>query len=211
MARTTMVYDSVEEATNRIAGTIVTYEGRPVYIRSVENHDDGVLRVQMAEFPYRGEYVRKKINSPAFRRFVTPPLGYCNYFNRENANAVWCERISSRSRRQGLCAEVFNAVTHGGYRIGFDELMATEAFREMIVGEYPAFDDVIGRLIPNSCIAVSRDFAVGMGAEGFTFLYWRRDPIALVVRGNIMLRNDKQHMMETIRDCAALPDRVEIL
>lgn len=211
MPKQTMVYDSVDEALNRIGGTIVTYEGRPVRIENVENHADGILRVQMREFPYRGDLIRKTINSPAFKRFVTPPLGYCNYFERENANVLWCERTSNRSRRQGLCGEVFNAVTHQGYRVEFDRLSRSEAFREMITGEYPAFDDVLARLFPNSSIGVSRDFALGMGPEGFTYLYWRRDSVGLVVRGNIMLRNDKQHLIETLRDCPALPDRVEIL
>lgn len=216
MARQTMVYDSVEEANNRIVGTIVTYDGRPVQVVSAEDHEDGIIRLRIREFPFNGrerggEDTRKKINSPLFRRFVTPPLGYCNYFERDNASAIWCERVSARTRRQGLCGEVFNGVSHQGYRVEFDALSRSEAFREMIAGEYPSFDDALGRLFPNSCIAISRDFALHMGVEGFTYLYWRRDPVALVVRGAIMLRNDKQHLIETLRDCRALPDRVEIL
>lgn len=211
MPKATLTYDSVEEANNRLAGTIVTYEDRPVRISEIVSHADGILRVIFNEFPYNGAPVRRMINSPGFKRFRTPPLGYCNYFDRDQSHALWCERVSARSRRQGLCEEVFNAVSEFGGRAGFRQLSSSEAFREMVVGEYPSFDAVMGRLVPDSTIAVDRDFAVQAGTHGFRYLMYRRDTVALIVRESILLRNDRQHLLETIAECPRLPNRVEVL
>ena len=211
MPKQTLTYDSVDEATNRLYGTIVTYEGRPVKVMGVEPHADGVMRVQIVEFPYTGNPVRKMINASGFRRFQTPPLGYLNYFTGGSPHVLWCERVSSRTRRQGLCDESFNATTHGGQRQTLNRVGGSEAFREMIAGEYPTYDTVLGRIVPNSSIAVDRDFAFEADAGGFVKLVWRREPIALMIRDGLFLRNDRQHLVETISDCRNLPNRLEVL
>jgi hypothetical protein len=211
MPKPTLTYDSVHEAENRLTGTVVTYDGQPVQVTGVESHEDGVMRLYIREFPFNGAPVRKKINSPSFKRFQTPPLGYCNYFNAGSPHSLWCERLSPRSRRQGLCDEKFSATDRDGRRQTLARLQGSDAFREMIVGEYPAHDAVLDRLVPNSSIAVDRDFAFEMAPDGFTKLVWRRETIALVVRDGLFLRNDRQHLRETIADCRNLPNRVEVL
>ena len=211
MPKQTLTYDSVDEANNRLQGTIVTYDSKPVKVANVESHADGVMRVQIVEFPYNGGPVRKKIDSPAFRRFQTPPLGYLNYFTGGSPHVLWCERVSSRTRRQGLCDETFNAVTSTGQRQSLNRVSSSEAFREMIAGEYPAYDTVLDRIVPNSSIAVDRDFSFEADAGGFVKLIWRREPIALMIRDGLFLRNDRQHLVETIAECRNLPNRLEVL
>ena len=207
-----MIYDSVEEANNRLGATVVTYEGRPVYVQEVIPHDDGVMRVKFREFPFSGDLIRKKINSPAFKRFETIPLGFMNLFAAGRRHAVFCERTPNRQRRQGLSGDTFSSSSLIGERgVGFSDAITTDAFREMVLGEYPPYDEVLSRLVPNSSIAVDREFAVLRTPEGYTNVYHKRDNIGVVIRGNLYLRPDRRFMVESIQENPNLPNRVEVM
>lgn len=207
-----MLYDSIEEANNRLGSTVVTYEGRPVYVQEVIPHDDGVMRVKFREFPFRGDLVRKKINSPAFKRFETIPLGFMNLFSNGRRHTTFCERTPNRQRRQGLSGDTFSSSSLIGERgVGFSDSISADAFREMVLGEYPTYDEALGRLVPNSSIAVDREFAVLRTPEGYTHVYHKRDNIGVVIRGNLYLRPDRRFMIESIQENANLPNRVEVM
>lgn len=206
-----MIYDSLEEAQNRLGQTIVTYEGRPVYVALVEPHPDETMRLRITEWPFSGAPVRKKINSPAFNRFQTPPLGFANYFRDGLTHTSYCERIPARQRHQGLCANVFSGSSLVGHDLNWARFYTSDAFREMVMGEYPAWDDAVARLVPNSSIAVDREFAVMMTPEGFVHFYYKRDVIGICFRGLVYLRQDRQYMMEAIIENPNLPNRIEVM
>ena len=209
-----LTYDSVDEAQRRLMGTIVTYDGQPVQITDVSAHPDGVMRVHFMAWPFDGRdgTVRKKINSSLFKRFVTPPLGFCNYFSPRSANCFWTERVSARTQRQGLYSDTFNcAALQSGDRANYATIVASDGFREMVTGEYPTYADALARLVPNSSIAVDRNFAVAKSAGSYVFLYHRREEVGIVLRDSLYLRNDRQHMLESIVENPVLPDRVEVM
>lgn len=214
MAREPLVYDSVDEAQRRLVGTVVTYDGQPVQINDVRSHPDGILRVSFQPWPFDGRDpdVRKKINSPLFKRFVTPPLGFCNYFSGRSANCFWTERVSARTQRQGLSSDTFNAsALQSGDRVSYGALISSDAFREMVTGEFPSYADALARLVPNSSIAVDRNFALAKTPGSYVFLYHRKEEIGIVLRDSLYLRNDRQHMLESISENPVLPDRVEVM
>jgi hypothetical protein len=214
MPRETLTYDSVEEAQRRLVGTIVTYDGQPVQVNDVRSHPDGILRVSFSAWPFDGREpdVRKMINSPLFKRFVTPPLGFCNYFSGRSANCFWTERVSARTQRQGLSSDTFNAsALQSGDRANYSAIVASDGFREMVCGEYPTYADALARLVPNSSIAVDRNFALAKSAGSYVFLHHRREEVGIVLRETLYLRNDRQHMLESIVENPVLPDRVEVM
>lgn len=207
-----LIYDSVDEANNRLANTVVTYEGRPVWIDGARNHADGVIRLNMIEHPFNSDVVRKRIDSPAFNRFRSPPLGFCNYFDSGSRHVLFCQRTSPRSRRQGLCSDNLRAeYLLTGNRERFDRIYRSEAFKEMIEGSYPEFDEVMRLLVPDSSIAVDREFALLRSKVGFTTLMYKTVEAGIIFRGNLYLSPDHQYLTEMIMENRNLPDRIEIL
>lgn len=208
-----MLYDSLEEANNRLLNTIVTYAGEPVYIAQISTvRGQPDFDILYYNFPFDGTSTgRARASDPLFKGFQSPRLGFCNYFTR-TPNAAWCERVPSRQRRQGLSSETFAGVTvGGGNRVPWEEVYPSDAFREMVRGEYPPLDTVLERLIPSSCIAVDREFAIRMTSGGYTFLYYKKDEVGVFIRDNLYLRADRQHLIEMITEHPNLPNRVEVM
>lgn len=209
------MYATADEARFRLEGTVVLYEGHPYYVLSAEDHEDGTPRISIT--PHRegfrgGAAVRKKVNSPLFRRFVTPELGYTNFFSEGSTNASWAERLPVRRSRQGLCAEnvsVTDPIT--GYRHNWNSFSRSAAFLEMIENRYPSFDEAMGRLVPGSSIAVSRNFALAADEGGITTLVYKKGRVGLVFRGGIYVHPSKQFLLETITEEPNLPNVVEVM
>ena len=209
------MYTTREEARNRLAGTIVAYDGQPLKVLDVGGRDGAGVTLSCLLWPFDGNTapVAYNVNDPLFVGFRTPTLGFANYFERGAAHAVWCHRVPARRMQQGLVNGNFNAVSLGvrAMKYGLDQIASSEAFREMLVGEYPSFDTAMATLVPDSSIAVAREFALLMSPEGYVTIYHRRDPLGLVMGGVIFLREDRQYAREMLVECEALPNDIQNL
>lgn len=219
-------YDSQEEARFRLANTVVEYDGEAVYVSSVENHDDGVLRVKIVNMPLDaavaggGKAQRKLINSPKFRRFQTVKMGWCNHFENGMTQASFVERTPVRRSKQGLSAEAYAASLPHPNRDGgrglmrsslsFNQAIHSVAFCEMVRGEYPTYEDTIKMLVNNSSIAVSHDFLIQRSGEGLLRLWYKKDIVGTIVRGQIFLFENFGYLRETIMADKQMPNDVEV-
>lgn len=208
------MYTTREEARNRLINTIVAYDGRPVRVVDVGGRDGGALNLTVFGWPFDGrDSVVLPITDPRFGSFVTPRLGFANYFERGNAHAVWCHRTPARRMQQGLVSGNFAGTAIGvrAQRFTLEHLQSTDAFREMIAGEYPTFETAMEMLVPDSSIAVDRNFALLSSPEGYVTIYHRRDPLGLVMRGVIYLREDRQYARELLLEAERLPNDIQNL
>ena len=208
------MYTTREEARNRLVNTIVAYDGRPVRVVDVGGRDGGALTLTVFHWPFDGTRAETlPITDPLFGSFVTPRLGFANYFERGNAHTVWCHRTPARRMQQGLVSGNFAGTAIGvrQQRFTLEHLQSTDAFREMIAGEYPTFDTACEMLVPDSSIAVDRNFALLQSPEGYVTIYHRRDPLGLVMRGVIYLREDRQYARELLLEAERLPNDIQNL
>ena len=208
------MYATREEARNRLGSTIVAYGGEPLKIIDVTGRDGGALSLTTFPWPFDGSRSdSKRIDDPLFASFRTPRLGFANYYERSNTHAVWCHRTPARRMNQGLVNGNFNAVSIGvrATRFPLDTIASSDAFREMIAGEYPDWETALGTLVPDSSIAVAREFALLMSSEGYVTIYHRRDPLGLVMRGVIYLREDRQYAREMLSECDRIPNDIQNL
>lgn len=204
-----LLYDSVDEANNRLASTYVTYEGEPVFVQTAQNHADGCIRLMIVPFPFTGSATRKRIDSPAFNRFRPVPLGFCNDFRNGTRHTTWCERTTPRTRRQGLCSENFRGMRNGS-RIRFDHIDGSDGMREMIVGEYPTFDQALALLADDTSMAVHREFALVKNGP-IPILRHKTTDVGLVFRDQLYLDSAHQYLLEMLLESPQFPNRVEIL
>lgn len=161
-------YETAEETKFRLEGTIVLYDGKPVYITRVNavgaEDKKEIARVYFWELPVpkaasAKDEVRKYLSSRHFD--LTPfKMGYLNH----GGAATFVSRLPIRQQRQGLCANTctFSDVLGKPSRtLDYNTMIHSPGFIEMVEGKYPSFKDA-GELLGDqrtSSIAVSRSFA----------------------------------------------------
>lgn len=193
-------YETVEETKFRLEGTVVLYDGAPVYITAVqmpgEEDAEEIARVYFRELPLtrkpkRGDDIRKYLSS---RKFDLSPfkMGYANY----EGHAIYISRAPVRGNKQGLCRA--NVAIRGadGSRCGwfeFHEFLHSKSFVDMFNGDYPSFREAKELFAgdPDGCksVAVSRDFAICPEADlGMFFLVHKGTKCGISLEGDQGIR-----------------------
>lgn len=160
-------YDTLEQAQMRLTNVVITENGIPWYVESVENVDDNImLNLRSTPAPaYRAagepadlfKTVRKQVpqDSPDlnFRIF---DVGYIN--DKTSRVAVWPQRSTARQQHQGLTASVLNISNRAMFGSGFVEMMRYE---------YPSRAEAMRMLAEDNwtSVAISPDFAVATSDE----------------------------------------------
>src|SRR5690606_28215456 len=88
-------YDNSSDAAMRLKGTIVRYEGRPVYILNV--FDNLVLQVEDISDPTGGEILEVHSSDPDLD-IASPPLGWSNH----KKYCIYLMRSARNSQKQGI-------------------------------------------------------------------------------------------------------------
>lgn len=210
-------YKTREDAEFRLHGTIVGYNGSPVLVNRVRTRThkktgEEIIVLAVAGHPFGGTSREIRLDDPGFDKFRPVKLGFLNFFERNITSCSWAERAPVRRSKQGLAGESFRCSTLlESMRLELGTVQSSEGFLEMIEGRYPSYDEAIDRLVPNSAIAVSRQFAVSMGSNGMISLHYGRENVGVVFRGQLYLRSDQQYLLESIIEEPNLPSNVEIM
>lgn len=158
-------YETAEEIRFRLEGTLVKYDGDPVYITRVNmpEADDGkeIARVFFRKLPYKNkdQEVRKYLSS---RKFDLTPfkMGYFNH----NKQAFFVSRNPVRQNKQGLSADTTILRDVRGKPCGdmsFALMTTSDGFVDMLNNKYPDFKDAVTMLDQkdNSSVALTQTFA----------------------------------------------------
>lgn len=204
------VYPDDAEATRRLQGTTVKFDGKGYQVVSVA---DGRATLSPVGSAGRGQ-VRFDLSDPRFNKFAAFPIGWVNYFENGIRRACYVSRTSVRRVNQGLSeGNVAVESPKGGATIRWSHIYDHSSVAEMIEGVYPAYDEVIERLEEASCVAVSRRYALSLGANGFVYLYRNGyDTMVGIATGNRILINPKlEYLRDEILDDPCLPNNVEVI
>lgn len=201
-------YENLEEASFRLNQSIVMYDNKPVFIHSLENHKDGIVRVQIQELPLseteNNAFTRKMINSPKFNRFRPFELGNMNLLSGGVIYPYRLERIPVRTRIQGTTGTntrlnpLFPELRNPNFN--FNSLLYNEGFVEMCRGIYPTWNEYIETGIP-SC-ALGRDIAVRLSeSTGLRFLKYKELYVGVVTeKGVVVLYPKFNYLREAIEE-----------
>lgn len=208
-------YETLEDAERCLTGTVVMYDGEPVYISGVGPAAPGdpkpdIFRVYAVPLPSanieRGgnEEIRKFISSRKFD-LRTVKLGFVNL---PDDVLVYCSRNPARQFKQGLCAATLacNLIIdpHGVRQVKLNTLLARQEFVDTIKGKYPSFEEACSTVERGfrTGAAFSREFAVVQDdeLEGLTYLYYKDYKVGFVTGGVVNLTNKtsclKEHLAE---------------
>jgi hypothetical protein len=185
-----MFWTDSAQARERLNGTVILYDGKPVYVSEIIDGDeyaDNVPRCIIIPCNSTGkEKSRKKLDSPIFGRFrESPKIGWVN--NSTGLPATYLERIATRTRGHGLSDNNVSVWTfqreyqlnrEGSPRF-FSSLSFSKEFCDCVAGSFPSLEKILINVQNGSCIAYSRTYAVYRDSVGVRWLYRGRERIGL--------------------------------
>ncbi len=208
-------YENLDEVTFRLNGSVVRYDGDPVYVQGCENHNDGIIRLNISTIPLDGteKVTRKMINSPKFDKFRPIPLGNLNYVHGGALAVQRLERIPARTHTQGLTSRatsiqpVANSNNLLGTRIDFNAAIRNEGFVEMCKNIYPTLDEFLKTDI-TEC-AIHADYTVvKSGNTGMSYIYHKFDKVGILSTRREVLLFPKFGYLKEAMDATRLFSRV---
>lgn len=198
------MYDTVENAHAKLAGTVFMFDGRPVNclgaFDSGDNRDQIHLNLQF--LPKMRDNVAVSINDPRIE-VRNLPLGYVNIFN----DAIYLTRTPCRQFRQGLTS---NSVVcpqirrHGVPVYNFKTLMQRPEFTDSMMGVYPTFKEAVDMLLNSNeklSVAFNRRFALAHDKDlGFFELRYKGNRVAWGDPNNFNLPSEFSYLTEVIHE-----------
>ncbi len=187
-------WTDLEQAQQRLTNSVVLYDGQPVLIAQVEEGDDGIPRGQLYTLPDLKTTVRKKLNSPKFKRFrELPPLGWINHHGR--GQAVYAARRAVNGRVHGVSAGntlisiVNQAAIHPVLQAGamsFNTLIGDKGFVDGHNNDFPNLKEILGRIKPSTAVAFARTFCVIADMDGVRWLYRGPDRVGIFAEPDVL-------------------------
>lgn len=212
-------YPDATEAQRRLQGTVVMYNGEGYYVNEIRQRTSSSPIVARIRQLTGSDHIDVPIKDKGFNNFAAFPLGFCNCFNpsegRPTHECTYVSRIPSRAIPQGLSNRNVSVSSYGGRGPSFERMRDTIGFAEMLRGEYPTYEEAYSKLLPSTSIAIDREHALRMSAEGFVGLYYKgmekSNLVAIATSTRLLVPQLKRHFKRSLLNNPFLPNIVEVL
>ncbi len=200
------------QAGERLSGTFVTRGDKVVHIRHIAG-----LNAMFTDPLGRNELQAEALNSPLWHNFrKLPPLGWRNVATgglgrKTFVGAVYLRRRAIRGRSHG-----YNSTNVNLYSF-FDEPGRVLAERNLSLGHvygddlnddpdhYPKFVEAFDLLQAGGSAALSRKFAIAKDNDNLTWLFRKRERVALIPdNGTILVLKSMKFYTDDLRDNAQI-------
>lgn len=187
-------WTDLQQANERLLHSVVMYDGAPVYVNAIlagGDFPDGDHRALVVTCDPKREEVRKKLNSPKFKRFRDlPKTGWFNAVGRTQG-AVYLARRAITTRTHGLNnnnvqVSMFrgrddqnNPLIWTGGDYNFQHFIYDEGFANLQTGKYPSLEATLNNIVESSAIAISDKWCVMRDARGIRWLYRNLECVGL--------------------------------
>lgn len=207
-------YENLHDAQMRLQGTVVLYDGEPVYITGINQvgPDDpkgDIFRVYASPLPYKP--ARGVMEAEGFRKFISSkkfdmapfPMGFMNL----NGVAYYCSRLPRRQQRQGLSNGTFSCIGVGMPDVPalrFENTIDKQPFVDCIKGKYPGFKDAIREIERGNAngMAFDRSFAVVTDIEmpELMYLFHKKEKVGFIMNDVLKLSKAGKCLTEALRE-----------
>lgn len=208
------MYDTIEEARQKLEQSIVLFDGLPVYIQGIGGGRNKVSLV-FSRLPFTkssGKMEDVPISNPSWDfKTMGQKLGYVNVLEDGRNSVVFTSRMPSRHSRQGLDQRtvVVKPLPDAVTRIEWGNLFQHEGLVNTIRGKYHTIDEAYNELTKhpnkNIAIAISRKLALKYDKVVPPTLIYRNEPIGYTEDGvRFKLAKHKAFMAEELVDMEGL-------
>lgn len=199
MSKTDYFWTDVVQASERLISSFVLYDGKPYYVRDIENHSDGCPRAQL-RCCETGEDTRKKLNSPLFKKFRELPLQgwYNSSSGYAKGKAVFIARRVVSTRTHGLSStnvrlhtcrfdQGFVNPTYG-LECRIDQLMMPDAgWGKAHRGEYPSLEATLAKIVKGTAVAISNKWCIARDEDGVRWLLHKQDRVGIFTGADTLM------------------------
>lgn len=203
---TDFFWTDATQASERLRNSLVTYDGNPCYVSSIEAHEDGVPRAWVV-LSGEKDTVRKKLNSPKFNNFrVLPTLGWFNLASINSAMLVKRRVVSTRTHgiadSNTACYLLDkNAAIRQTDSYSVLSTWNSQGFKDCTNGKFPPLNEILLQISKSSAICYNPYFCVARDSEGVRWLYRLDEKIGLFTSTNsLYLLSSKSFYREEIQN-----------
>ena len=196
------MFDSKEEASMRLDGTVIQGPNGPVYVKSMET----ASRLSYREFSRRGGLLPSAKVAELHEGFSTKPspLGYMN----RGESCYYLQRMPVRKYKQGLHDAALRVVSNGKRagvgrnRLSF--MYESVGFLQMWVGNYPSLLEVKAMLRTGDYVsqAFGREWALGYRDDKTYTLFYKGNDVGYcgVDGGEFVLDDRRKYLQEALME-----------
>lgn len=221
MAKTSFFFADLEQASMRLSGSCILFEGEPYWVYDVRETSDGIPKARMYKCPVNiselnSTRIEKKLDDKGFGKFQPINPGLVNFFEgcpftgRVSYHASFLDRVPVRRTKQGLAREN-TQVLNPKDAVDFRGLVSSQAFCDMVANKYPEYDVAVNSLVPDSSIAVTRSYAIGLSSNGLPKIRKYNESVGLF-RGTdeILLYPKFSYLREELIETENIPNNINI-
>lgn len=213
------MYDTVEEAKQKLANCVVLYDGHPMYVRDAGKGRQGI-ELYCYKLPVsrvnRNEDFTLLINDPKwdFKTFGSK-LGYMSIKNPANEmfESLFVSRVPVRHSRQGLDDKttlLTPCLDEGSYRFSFHDVIYNDTFGiiKTIKNDFPSPESAFKLLTENPqyhSVPIHRKITFLYDQVSPPYLVYRNDKIGYSEDGKTFkLAKHKTYLQEELSDMIGL-------
>lgn len=178
-------------AHTRISGTIVMYNGQPVYVDQVLTSEETKKPTAVVRWLSPNQHQASFIVDLSNLEVCTPPLGYANY---EGMASYITRKPMRNDWRQGIRHN--NLLSVYGYDIGS---LPTEALYPLLINEYPKYKDCLKFLEEDTgnrhSQAWAKDWAINISGE---LLYRFGNVVGTIKNGEPILEEKFNYLSDSL-------------
>lgn len=202
-------YDK-QQAQSYLSSSIVRLNGEPIYVTNIEGSGFPNCSLYYMTVGNQNKKGSCRLKDSALD-FTPVPLGMMNMPAQMTGTipiAVYCSRMPRRAWKVGLSSSALHlsitTVSHETQaRMAIDRgrLMLSSAFRQLVVGNYPSFEKVVGRLEKaqdETSIAFSRRFA--LRKDNTVWYKATTEPVGRWTKNGITLNTKFQYLAEVLEE-----------
>lgn len=211
------MYDTVEEARQKLESSVVLYDSVPVYIQSCSGKKNEV-NLTFINLPVTGKDQEKTIRSITDPRWdfrsIGTRLGYTPVKSPVNNSweTVFVSRVPIRHSRQGLDNSTVSVIqfdTGSGYGYSWNDVLMSGGLIRTIKGDYPSTESAFDKITKDpelfKSIPVHRKLALFYDKVNPPNLLYRNDRIGYTEDGRIFkLAKHKNFLREELTDVIGL-------
>lgn len=203
-SKTDYFWTDTTQARERLQGSIVVYDGKPVYVAEIVDHDSEPKALIVQCNDAGGARNRKQLNSPKFKKFrELPKLGFVNMENKPGLCIVKRRVVSTRIH--GL----FDSNTYVDW-VFIDEdkgiffnrgspfgqtVWSDPGFTNAHIGNFPTMESIIRNLKPGTGCAFNNQYAVLRDRAGYRYLYRLDQRAGIIVDADTLLLTEKTRFL----------------
>lgn len=202
-----MFWHDLQQANQRLQGSVVLYDGKPIRFRSIESRNVEVLDIAS------GDYITVNLEDAKFNDFrQLPKLGFVN----TPGKLYWLGRYPARSAIHGHSRSNIQVHSFEKGQVfrsdsNFENLLISNGkyYVESVTGKFPRWDEALDYVTQNQPIAVHHEYAIVRGNDGSDQLWKNKRHIGSVTKKGIFLGKYSLFFREEIRERLGVTDVME--